>query len=907
MKTLLLTLILLSSTIFSQNVNKYNKKIIVFKLKSENRYVLSEKNIYSSKLKVLSKYNILRLFPDKKALSNKQLRSGFVDLSLIYNFDASEEKNISKLILELKKTKLFEYVELKPVDTLLYTPNDPSVPSQYYLTNMHIYEAWDISRGDTNVIIGITDTGTDIAHEDLSDNLYRNYNDPIDGIDNDYDGYVDNFWGWDMGNNDNNPQWNQVPENANPHGVYVSGCASAVGDNNVGIAGIGFKTKLMPVKVSANNGNIITRGYEGIVYAADHGCDIINCSWGGTVPSQFGQDVINYASINRKALVVAAAGNNGEEIYFYPASYDNVLNVTASNINDNKWHGGNYTVDVDVSAPGENVLMTAPNNSYTPGWGTSFASPMAAGAAAVVKAENDTLWGIQIAEILRLSADNIDTVPGNEQFAGRMGKGRINLYRALTDTFGPALRMKNISFETKHDTVFLSGDFVNYLKSTGNVNILLTDTSVFTEIINPGLATGTLNTFDTLNISNNPFKIVLRADAPIDYPIYFKLNYSANGYSDYQNIRLIVNKSFTNIDTNNIATSIANNGMIAHTINQEGIGFLYKNSEDLTYETGIVMGVSEDITFSNIRGSNDFTGNYKAIDTLFPEFNASQEIISRYYISTNSRLNLQVEQKVFAWDSVDYKDFIIVNYNVINPTDTIISGFSFGIFSDWDIPNYSNNKVGYYSQTKTAYTYSTDANAIYCGIQILSDTIAFPYAFDNVSGGEGGIDISDSFTMQEKYQAMNSIKTNAGANGAGNDVCSMLSVNSKTILPHDTLKIYFALMAADNLPQLISTSHRSQALYDSLWRKNVYVENIHSRKINIFPNPAKDKIYIENIPDNVYSIKISDIKGNILIDKQIEQKNTKTYMLNTAKLKDGIYFVRLISKTNIYSKKIIVR
>ncbi|GAI36367.1 unnamed protein product, partial [marine sediment metagenome] len=124
---------------------------------------------------------------------------------------------------------------------LLYTPDDPLNIYQYYLDTIKAYDAWEICKGDSNIVIGITDTGVDIDHEDLQGNIYYNYNDPINGIDDDNDGFIDNFRGWDLGENDNNPQWE-----INDHGVVVTGIAGARTDNGIGISGVGFKSRFLP-------------------------------------------------------------------------------------------------------------------------------------------------------------------------------------------------------------------------------------------------------------------------------------------------------------------------------------------------------------------------------------------------------------------------------------------------------------------------------------------------------------------------------------------------------------------------------------------------------------------------------------------------------------------------------------
>ena len=180
--------------------------------------------------------------------------------------------------------------------TFDYTPNDPRLTNQWYVSNIQLPKAWDLSKGSTDVVIGIVDSGTDWLHEDLAANIWTNPGEiPNNGIDDDKNGKIDDVRGWDLVGNvnqnqiaigqyaeDNDPR-NTGSGSTNTHGTHVAGCASAVADNGKGIAGPGFKCKLMPVKCATDQNGIagIFRGYEGITYAANNGAKIINCSWGG--------------------------------------------------------------------------------------------------------------------------------------------------------------------------------------------------------------------------------------------------------------------------------------------------------------------------------------------------------------------------------------------------------------------------------------------------------------------------------------------------------------------------------------------------------------------------------------------------------------------------------------------------
>ena len=275
------------------------------------------------------------------------------------------------------------------------------------------------------MLIGVLDTGIKYDHEDLMANLQYNYADPVNGVDDDNDGYIDNYRGWDFSNNDNDAT---TPTN-NGHGVPVTGVVSATTNNGMGIAGVGFKCHYLPLKVypsGVTTGRFM--GYEGIVYAADHNCDIINLSWGSDVPaSAFEQEVINYAAINHDAVVVAAAGNTDAQIDFFPASYDNVLSVGSTDSLGVKGYFNTYSFNIDLVAPGMDIWTTVRNvNKYGIVSGSSFACPQAAGCAALVRSKWPQLTAQQVAEQVRVTADpSILSLPANQPYRDQLGRGML--------------------------------------------------------------------------------------------------------------------------------------------------------------------------------------------------------------------------------------------------------------------------------------------------------------------------------------------------------------------------------------------------------------------------------------------------------------------------------------------------
>ena len=446
---------------------------LVFKIKPEYRSICTRNAIEAEKIKAV--FNqcgltyLSKMFPNHHPpapVKNQWARNNLVDLSLIYELQFKSSTNARKAMALLKTNDKTAYVQLKPIAFPLFTPNDDSIKlaNQYYLNNIQAYAGWDVDSGDTNVIIGIVDSGTDWDHPDLANNIYYNHADPIDGIDNDNDGYTDNYRGWDLADNDNDPSSTSISWH---HGTLVSGLAAASTNNGQGIAGAGFKCRYLPVKTQQDNLGYHTVAYEGIVYAADQGCQIINCSWGSiSNQGQFERDIINYATFNKNALVIAAAGNSGDESIFYPASLENVISVAGTDMNDVKYEqltsptsSSNYGIHIDLCAPGFNIYTTTNGGGY--GYtnsGTSFSAPLVSGCAAIVKSHFPNFNALQVGEQLKVTADNIDTIQGNINYAGKLGSGRINLYKALTDTSSPSIVMRNPLITDGNDGVFQAGE-----------------------------------------------------------------------------------------------------------------------------------------------------------------------------------------------------------------------------------------------------------------------------------------------------------------------------------------------------------------------------------------------------------------------------------------------------------------
>jgi subtilisin family serine protease len=258
---------------------------------------------------------------------------------------------------------------------------------QEYLKQVYAPEAWEILKSVAKPIkkpiIAIIDTGSELTHEDLAANIYHNEADPIDGIDNDNNGYIDDYNGWDFTDNDNDPTVTRMK-----HGIHVSGLASAVTNNGKGIASIANNcAQLMILRAPVEDATPDINALQAVTYAVDHGANVINCSFGWYYFSNCSKDVFQDA-IQQNCLVVAAVGNEGDKgnLLQYPAGFEGVLSVANVSSLDQKHASSNYGSHVSLTAPGQVIISTFADDSYEYMSGSSMSAPLVSSAASLVKA-----------------------------------------------------------------------------------------------------------------------------------------------------------------------------------------------------------------------------------------------------------------------------------------------------------------------------------------------------------------------------------------------------------------------------------------------------------------------------------------------------------------------------------------
>jgi len=291
------------------------------------------------------------------------------------------------------------------VQTQEVTPNDPQWALQYGPRAIQAPLAWEVTTGTLSVTIAIIDTGVDLAHPDLATQIWMNLGEvgldgggqakQTNGVDDDGNGYVDDWRGWDFAAQDNDPQ------DERGHGTHVAGIAAAAGDNSVGIAGVAWGVTIMPLKIFTSTGLASnTDAASAMVYAVDNGARIINLSVGDVQPDPALEAGVNYA-VEHGALVVAAAGNFSSQGVVYPGAYPNALAVAAVDIFSETLSTSSYGPQVDLAAPGGEIYSTYWSNTYNYLSGTSMATPHVSGVAALLASRP----GFETPEKIRLALE----------------------------------------------------------------------------------------------------------------------------------------------------------------------------------------------------------------------------------------------------------------------------------------------------------------------------------------------------------------------------------------------------------------------------------------------------------------------------------------------------------------------
>ncbi len=819
-------------------------------------------------------------------------------LSRIYIISYQSNYPIHKLIKYLDTQPVIEYAEIVPERHLCFLPNDTLFNQQYYINKIHATDAWDSLNSQDTVIIGIVDTGVDYRHEDLQDNIFENPREigldslgrdkRYNNVDDDGNGFIDDWHGWDF-LSDSLGQDND-PIQGHPHGTHLAGIVGAVVNNITGIAGTAINIKILPVKIAWDNplsaSISLSAGFNGIIYAAKMGASVINCSWGGSAYSNTEKETIDYVN-SLGAIVVAAAGNNNRNEPYYPAAYQNVLSVAATNSEDLKAGFSNYNNSVDVSAPGLEILSTMPWNSYGFMSGTSMASPIAAAVAAIIKNKHPEYTASQVMEHLIVTCDNIDSL--NPAYKGKLGSGRVNAYRAVTVQNPKSIKINEYYLSSNSsskyfipynlDIIVLEGDtcqlgiqIENVLSDIKNLNIKFNALSPNNIIINNTevnigeIKTGTILELKDLFTFILPKILEWNTSIEIELDFYDGDSLIRRGFYSFY-----ANPTYLPIGTSKIGATFNSKGNIGfndYPTNEQGHGFWYKNSTNLLYE-GSLMIASGSQRLSNVARGED--QDYQDSDffmtmpiNMYGSLYHVDAIDTSYYLAYNEgeaafedsiksdQAGVAVKQNITVAHQ-DIDNAIMIDYDIINKRDIIQDSIYVGLYFDWDLGpsgmgNYTNwdpkNNIGFIRNVQT------DTLPI-IGVKMASDIPVNFWAIDNDGTSDDDPGVWDGFTRQEKIRMLESGIGRAASKIT--DVSTVIGAGPIFLNRNDTVRVKFIIYADSTMQNIINADNMLKE-WNYIFPCNPNHDNFSAKfdssiiVRNIFPNPVqRNSIFLAHI------------------------------------------------------------
>ena len=815
-------------------------------------------------------------------------------------------------------TKAREHVELaepwyvmEPHALQRVQPNDPMQNEQQYLATISALAGWEAYSGDTSVVIAISDNGVSQLHEDLRGNIARNWSEiPGNEIDDDGNGYVDDALGYNFASAADGTLPGETTNNAaDGHGTKVSGLAAAAANNGVGITGIGNRSRFFPMKVSANGSSSIIFGYQSLIYAAQRKFSVVNTSWGRVKPfSALDQSVIDYCRATN-VLVVASAGNYGSgasgdgwRYINYPSGYHGVLGVGETDKDDYVQSSSGLGGNAQVMAPGSQALTTEAGGGYTNFnvEGTSFASPIVAGVAALVRGKYPSLTTDQVIGVLRRTADDISSK--NSNVASHL-PGRVNMQRALTTDpmslmscriastrIVDPLTSRTTARYRSGDSVYVVLTIANDLRAIagGTARLRVSDALGWSvRVAQESVQIGAITSGGQREVS---FTVYLD-QLTLDLPCILALEIEAGGEQDRAFVYLQPPSSMTTFTNGVVAVSMGDDGAVGYNsvldaMQGDGFGWLTRGYQ-LMSPSGFFL------TENNARSSTGYADMppYRsdfAPSKVFVDPRANEGVMNDP--GALSPIGIDVQQTVRFPDL--QQPIVVLKVKLTNTSGQERSNVGSGYFLDWDIGSDAvNNRArlapeaipqsltGPGSAAEVFTREGFDVTICHAVVSQSPSGVAqsatFPYAaFVN---DQDGFSVADRISMLSSGTTMQAV--NAG------DLCSVIGMNYPGTLANGASYEYTVVITLG-----ATANEATSRMRDVLPTAVSVQEDLETTGVRVYPNPARDVVTVAS-EEPLTSITIFDATGRAVSYHRGDGQ--PSYVLSTANLPTGVYVLSL--------------
>lgn len=933
------------------------------------------KNAVQQFLRLSGAQSIEPLFTSgqRQKLRQKNTRTANALLN-IHEITFSRSIDPAQMAAKVERIPGVEYAEPRYHRRMHLTPNDPTLEK---FIDFHRFEqAWDLSTSDPGIVIAIVDGGVDYTHPELDDKLWVNqeeipptlqsqvdqnsdgtvtsseikqylteegddYNNDgeillddalhpdsplMDNSDTDDNGYTDDLFGWDFWDSGSINQ--ATPDNdpifdGTDHGTHVAGIAAAETDNDFGVAAAGFQSSYMAVKAggTSEDPNSVAFGFRGILYAAEQGADIINCSWGGEGASQAEQDLIDYVT-ELGSIVVSSSGNDGLDQVGYPAGYSKVVGVGSVETNNSAAEYSNYGYNLDVLATGSGIRSTGNDGSFVNNSGTSMAAPVVSGLAALIKHIHPDWSAERIGQQIRTSATPVENANGTD-YNHKLGRGKIDAFEAL-NTDNPGLRVLSSRFLNNEDQKLQINEpgrieiqMVNNGRSASNINLQLQALSnQGIEIAGNNLSLSSLSTGDTTAVT---FDLTITENFDLREIPTLRLDFS-NQSENYEDFGIIQYDEFLYeiIAANRIKTSFAADGTIGFTqpINGSGgVGFIPVEPEDngltegnnMLFEGGLMIEIDGKVYDAVRTEDGQLSRDFDPIDlftTTQTDAISDLDGHTSFKIDSDTTHDATIRLETYAYDNPQLSNVVFQKYTLQNNSSFHpLKNTYVGLFNDWDIGTASNNSTTYLASDSLLYISDETPNS---GEPIASVATLGPIssilAIDNTIEGEQDsltFGLYDGFTDQEKSRSLKAQKNRTSVENT--DASAVVASGPYTLGPNAEVTIGFLYAFGENPEELRSqiNTGRQQKPFEVSPPGEAIAENTPASTtlFQNYPNPFRSETNIRFDLENTSKVTLTiyDVLGRkvrVLTDTELEA-GTHFITFDAENLSSGVYFARL--------------
>ncbi|SHF19953.1 Por secretion system C-terminal sorting domain-containing protein [Fodinibius roseus] len=904
----------------------------------------------------------------------RENRSGADDLLRIHEATFSQRIDPLHLSAKVERMPGVAYAEPKYIRRLHLTPNDSTL--EKFIDFHRFSEAWDLSTSGPEVVIAIVDGGVNYTHPELDDKLWVNqeevpnalrptadqnadgsvtateigqylrdngedYNGDgqiqlddalhpgapfTDRADGDSNGYTDDLFGWDFRNSD---ATGQVAGDHNPmhdgtdHGTHVAGIAAAETNNQSGIAGAGFNSTYMAVKAGGtpDDPTSVGYGFEGILYAAEQGADIINCSWGGDGFSNAEQDVINYVT-RRGALVVSSSGNDGVDKVSYPAGYDNVLGVGSVETSDMVSGYSNYGYELDVLATGSGLLSTSYGESFTSKSGTSMAAPVVSGLAALLRSIHPGWSAERIGQQIRTSAVSVEN-DNASGFAHKLGSGKIDAFNAL-NTDQPGLKLTSVRFENREGeklqlnqpgTVY--ANIVNVGKPVSDID--LQPEAVQDEGIELSAGSTRLPPLSTGDSTEITFELTIGDDFDLRATPAIRLNFrDPNG--SYEDFGIAQYEEFLHdvVAENRVKTSFGSDGTIGFTkplLGAGGVGFVprtrtsggYAEGRNLLFEGGLMVEIDgtlyDAVRSETGRVSRDFTP-LELFTTTRNESVSDLDGHATFRLESDTTHDATIRLQTYAYNHPRLSNAVLLQYTLRNNSSfRELTNVYVGLFNDWDIGDSADNNASFMPADSLLYfSEATENSSEPITAVATMGPISGILAIDNTTEGSQdslSFGLYDGFTDTEKRSALKARKTKTGRQHS--DISGVVASGPYTLDPGAEIVVGFAYAFGDDAEVLADqvAAARAQKPFEvsPAGRAVSDEEPAETKLFQNYPNPFRrdTQIRFDLAKASHVTLTIYDVLGRRVRVLRNAEMGAKSHFVtfDADGLSSGVYFARL--------------